>query len=52
MVGRWRAHLFRTRFVKMNSNLLPLYFVSTYSACVFPRNLDCADLMFRLTMQL
>jgi hypothetical protein len=45
-------YLFRTRFVKMNSNRLPLYFVRTYSACVLPRRRLCADLMFRLTMQL
>ena len=36
----------------MNSKRLPLYLVSTYSACVLPRSRLCADLMFRLTMQL
>ena len=45
-------YLFRTRFVKMNSKRLPLYLVSTNSACVFPRRRLCADFMFRLTMQL
>ena len=42
----------RTRFVKMNSKRLPLYFVSTYSAWVLPRSRLCAVLMLSETMQL
>ena len=41
-----------TRFVKMNSKREELNFVSTYSACVWPRRREFAVWMVMLMMQL
>lgn len=43
--------LFLTRLVKMNSNLLDLYLVITYRACVVPLIFEVTFLIARETIQ-